>query len=55
MSAQQHSVYEEVKLEFPYDLNNLFQLSYSFDILKQSIEYIARQQQAQAKLLSNLE
>ena len=33
----------KMKIEFPFDLNNLFNMSYSFDILKQSIEFIAEQ------------
>lgn len=32
----------ELKLEFPYDLNNLFNLSYSFEVLKQSIDFLAK-------------
>lgn len=32
----------ELVMEFPYDLNNLFNLSYSFEILKQSIEFLAK-------------
>lgn len=31
------------KLDFPYNLNNLFNLTYSFETLKKSIEYLARQ------------
>lgn len=34
----------KIKLDFPFDLNNLFNMNYSFDVLKQSIEFIARQQ-----------
>ena len=30
--------------ELPFDLNNLFQLQYSFDVLKQAIEYLGNQQ-----------
>jgi hypothetical protein len=26
---------------FPFDLNNLFHLNYSFDVLKQAIEHLA--------------
>ena len=29
-------------LEFPFDLNNLFSLQYSFDTLKQAIEWLAQ-------------
>lgn len=32
------------KLDFPFNLNNLFDLNYSFETLKKSIEYLARQQ-----------
>jgi len=31
-----------IKFEFPFDLNKLFDLQYSFDTLKQAIEYLAR-------------
>jgi hypothetical protein len=34
---------QEFKLDFPFNLNELFNLSYSFDTLKKSIEYLARQ------------
>ena len=34
---------EELKVEFPYNLNNLFNMNYSFDTLKKSIEYLAKQ------------
>jgi hypothetical protein len=34
----------KVKMDFPFDLNNLFNMSYSFDILKQAIEFMAKQQ-----------
>lgn len=37
MSSQQL----HMKIDFPFDLNNLFSLTYSFDILKQAIEYLA--------------
>ena len=33
---------EEVKFDFPYNLNNLFNMNYSFDTLKKSIEYLAK-------------
>ena len=29
------------KLDFPFDLNNLFSLQYSFDTLKSAIEWLA--------------
>jgi hypothetical protein len=41
----------EVVGEFPFDLNNLFSLSYSFEVLKQSIEFLAKHQLAHAKQL----
>lgn len=34
---------EEMKVDFPYNLNNLFNLNYSFETLKKSIEYLAKQ------------
>ena len=33
---------ETIKVDFPYNLNTLFNLNYSFDTLKKSIEYLAR-------------
>jgi hypothetical protein len=33
---------EEMKIEFPYNLNNLFNMNYSFETLKKSIEYLAK-------------
>ena len=33
----------KARVEFPFDLNNLFNLQYSFDTLKQSIEFLANQ------------
>ena len=35
---------EKVKADFPFDLNNLFSMQYSFDQLKIAIEYLAKQQ-----------
>ena len=32
----------KVKMDFPFDLNNLFNMSYSFDVLKQAIEFMAK-------------
>jgi hypothetical protein len=29
--------------EFPFDLNNLFSMQYSFDTLKAAIEFLAKQ------------
>lgn len=34
----------KIKMDLPFDLNNLFNMNYSFDILKQAIEYLAMQQ-----------
>jgi len=39
---RQSSIDKTLKIEFPFDLNNLFNMSYSFDVLKQAIEYLAR-------------
>ena len=33
---------EDLKVDFPYNLNNLFSLTYSFETLKKSIEYLAK-------------
>lgn len=33
-----------VKVDLPFDLNNLFNLNYSFDVLKQAIEFLAKTQ-----------
>lgn len=30
----------KVNLDFPFDLNNLFNMSYSFDTLKNAIEFM---------------
>jgi len=35
---------EDKSLNLPFDLNNLFNLSFGFDTLKIAIEYLARQQ-----------
>jgi hypothetical protein len=40
--------------DFPYDLNKLFTLTYSFDVLKEAIEYLAKTQAAHGKLLGQL-
>jgi hypothetical protein len=45
----------ESKLDFPYDLNTLFNLNYSFDTLKKSIEYLARQQMLMNERMANME
>lgn len=42
-------------MEFPFDMNNLFNLTYSFDVLKQAIEFLAKSQLAQAKAIQNLQ
>lgn len=44
----------DIKVDLPFDLNNLFNLSYSFEVLKQAIEYLARTQAYHSKLLNNL-
>lgn len=33
-----------MKVTFPFDLNNLFSMQYSFDTLKEAIEFLAQQQ-----------
>ena len=33
---------EKATVDFPFDLNNLFNMQYSFDQLKMAIEYLAR-------------
>ena len=42
------------KLEIPFDLNSLFTLSYSFDILKQTIEFLAKNQRAHSSMLQHI-
>ena len=37
LSSEQH-----ISMDFPFDLNNLFSMQYSFDVLKQAIEFLAR-------------
>ena len=34
----------DVTTDFPFDLNQLFSLTYGFETLKQSIEYLAKNQ-----------
>ena len=34
----------KANLDLPFDLNNLFNMSYSFDVLKEAIEFLAKQQ-----------
>lgn len=36
-----NSLQSKVVTDFPFDLNNLFSLQYSFDTLKQAIQYLA--------------
>jgi hypothetical protein len=38
-------------IELPFDLNNLFNMSYSFDVLKHAIEFLAKGQAAHSKIL----
>jgi len=45
---------EAAVVDFPFDLNNLFSLQYSFDQLKMAIEYLARQQGNQQVLINEL-
>ena len=33
----------QMDAEFPFDLNNLFSMQYSFDTLKAAIEFLAKQ------------
>lgn len=33
----------KAKVNLPFDLNNLFNMSYSFDVLKEAIEFLAQQ------------
>ena len=40
--SKEMEITEELKFEFPYNLNNLFNLNYSFETLKKSIEYLAK-------------
>ena len=35
--------HEKSVVDFPFDLNNLFTMQYSFDQLKCAIEYLAKQ------------
>ena len=45
---------QDSKKEFPFDLNNLFNMQYSFDQLKMAIEYLAKNQSDQQTLLNDL-
>lgn len=42
------------KEDFPFDLNNLCNFQYSFDVLKKAIEYLAKQQKNQETLIVDL-
>ena len=44
-----------MNFDFPFDLNNLFSMQYSFDTLKKAIEYLAKQQSLMAKKIKDLE
>ena len=41
-------------VDFPFDLNNLFSMQYSFDQLKMAIEYLAKQQGDHQSLINEL-
>jgi chaperonin cofactor prefoldin len=45
---------EDKSLNLPFDLNNLFNLSFTFDTLKIAIEYLARQQNNTDETLKSL-
>lgn len=47
-------VEEKTTVDFPFDLNNLFSMQYSFDQLKMAIEYLAKQQGDQQVLINEL-
>jgi hypothetical protein len=40
--------------EFPFDLNDLCNFQYSFDVLKKAIEYLSKQQRDQQTLIFDL-
>ena len=40
--SKQSLEYEKMNFDFPFDLNNLFSLQYSFDTLKKAIEFLAK-------------
>ena len=56
MSDQQVTAEDsfDVKVDFPFDLNQLFSLTYSFEVLKQSIEFLAKNQALHSKQLGQL-
>ena len=41
--------------QFPYNLNNLFKMDYSFEVLKLSIEYLAKEQRLLKDRMSVME
>ena len=45
---------KNAKHNFPFDMDNLFNMKYSFDQLKMAIEYLAKQQSDQQELLQEL-
>ena len=49
MSSEQH-----ISMDFPFDLNNLFSMQYSFDVLKQAIEFLAKQHNLMRGDINNL-
>jgi len=49
LSSEQH-----ISMDFPFDLNNLFSMQYSFDVLKQAIEFLAKQHNIMRGDINNL-
>ena len=43
-----------ISMDFPFDLNNLFSMQYSFDVLKQAIEFLAKQHNIMRGDINNL-
>lgn len=39
------------KVQFPFDLNSVLQIQYSFDSLKQTLEYLAQGQYMQTMIM----
>ena len=52
--APNHVDVYKVNADFPFDLNNLFSLNYSFETLKQAIEFLAKQQRNLANQVNYL-
>lgn len=52
--AQAELLVRNTKQEFPFDLEKLCNFTYSFDILKKSIEYLSSMQRDQGLLLQTL-